>query len=179
MVPLDSVGVETSRVSQLVVHITSAKVSTMTGRVWHLGLHDKPAISAPLLQHEVEREFASELDQSVVPGFCDNQDRLDVGAHSSPACDAYKISSMSQNQETLLTELLAHLPDTDSRLRKLPGQTASIVMFLLLNSKRRNVWRGIGMLNTEQMAVRVCCGVNIILRHIRICQVDITVLAII
>lgn len=42
------------------------------------------------LLHEVECEFAGELDEAVITSFGDDEDRLDLGADPCAACRSVK-----------------------------------------------------------------------------------------
>lgn len=56
--------------------------------------------------HEVECEFAGELDEAVITSFGDDEHRLDLGANSCAACMSVKTDDNASNEGGELTKLL-------------------------------------------------------------------------
>jgi hypothetical protein len=83
-----------------------------------------------LLEHEVERELARELDEPVVLRFRDDEDVLDVGVDPGAAWTGVDqpFIFFCKRVRVRCTELLAHLPDADGGLGQLPGQAAAILL---------------------------------------------------
>lgn len=56
--------------------------------------------------HEVECEFARELDEAVITSFRDDEDRLYLGADSCAACMSVKTDDNGSNMGDERTKLL-------------------------------------------------------------------------